>query len=66
YEYQLNRAMQEYLSTINANIEEEWEMLPEKLFVGCYGSLADAWYTNGNCKVHLVVDVWNKTYAVIK
>ena len=66
YEYQLHRAMQEYLSSINADIEEEWEILPEKLFVGCYGSLADAWYTNGKRKVHLVVDVWNKTYAVIK
>lgn len=65
YEYQLNRAMQEYLSSINADIEEEWEMLPEKLFVGCYGSLADAWYANGNRRVHLVVDVWNKTYTVI-
>ena len=65
YEYQLNRAMQEYLSSINADIEEEWEMLPEKLFVGCYGSLADAWYANGNSRVHLVVDVWNKAYAVI-
>ena len=65
YEYQLNRAMQEYLCSINADIEEEWEMLPEKLFVGCYGSLADAWYTNGNSRVHLVVDVWNKTYTVI-
>ena len=66
YEYQLHRAMQEYLSSINANQEEEWEMLPEKLFVCCYGSLADAWYTNGKRRVHLVVDVWNKTYAVIK
>ena len=66
YEYQLHRAMQEYLSSINADIEEEWEMMPEKLFVGCHGSLADAWYTNGNCRVHLVVDVWNKTYTVIK
>lgn len=65
YEYQLNRAMQEYLSSINANQEEEWEMQPEKLFVGCYGSLADAWYTNGDRRVHLVVDVWNKTYTVI-
>ena len=65
YEYQLNRAMQEYLSTINADTDEEWRMLPEKLFVGCYGSLADAWYTNGNSRVHLVVDVWNKMYAVI-
>lgn len=65
YKYQLHRAMQEYLTSINADIEEEWEMLPEKLFVGCHGSLADAWYTNGNRRVHLVVDVWNKTYAVI-
>ena len=65
YDYQLHRAMQEYLSSINANQEEEWEMLPEKLFVGCHGSLADAWYTNGNRRVHLVVDVWNKVYAVI-
>ena len=65
YKYQLHRAMQEYLTSINADIDEEWEMLPEKLFVGCYGSLADAWYANGNRRVHLVVDVWNKTYAVI-
>ena len=66
YDYQLHRAMQEYLSSINADTEEEWEMLPEKLFVGCHGSLADAWYTNGNRRVHLVVDVWNKTYTVIE
>ena len=65
YDYQLHRAMQEYLSSVNADPEEEWEMLPEKLFVGCHGSLADAWYTNGSRRVHLVVDVWNKTYTVI-
>ena len=65
YKYQLHRAMQEYLSSINADKEEEWEMLPEKLFVGCHGSLADAWYANGQRRVHLIVDVWNKTYTVI-
>lgn len=40
-------------------------MLSERLFVGCHGSLADAWYSNGNRRAHLVVDVWNKTYVVI-
>ena len=65
YEYQLNRAMQAYLTSVNADQEEEWDMMHERLFVGSYGSLADAWYTNGNRRVHLVVDVWNKMYTVI-
>ena len=40
-------------------------MIHERLFVGSQGSLADAWYTNGNRRVHLVVDVWNRMYTVI-
>lgn len=65
YVYQLNWAMQAYLTSVNADKEETWDMIHERLFVGSQGSLADAWYTNGNRRVHLVVDVWNRMYTVI-
>lgn len=64
YGFQAAAAIQGYLSSVNADRGETWEVLYDWFFVGSNGCLADVWYTNGKENVHLVIDVWNKLYTV--
>ena len=40
--------------------------MKDKIYIGVNGYLADLWYSNGEKRVHMVIDIWNKLYAVIE
>ncbi len=59
-------AMADFLDAHKADKKEKWELVNNKVYIGVNGYLADLWYSNGTQRVHIVIDVWNKQYAVIE
>lgn len=64
YAFQATCAMQAYLTGIEADKTEKWEIVYDRMFAE-HGCFLDAWYTNGNRQVHLFIDIWNKLYLVM-
>lgn len=65
YAYQAECAMQAYLFSTHADQTIPWEVMYERFFVGSHGCLVDVWYTDEKHRVHMVMDVWNKSYTII-
>lgn len=59
-------AIEDFLKEHKADKKEKWELVNNKVYIGVNGYLADLWYSNGAQRVHIVIDVWNKKYAVVE
>ena len=59
-------ALAEFLNVHKVDKEPKWELVKDKIYIGVNGYLADLWYSNGEKRVHMVIDIWNKLYAVIE
>lgn len=59
-------ALAEFLNVHKVDKEPKWELVREKIYIGVNGYLADLWYSNGEKRVHMVIDIWNKLYAIIE
>ena len=59
-------ALAEFLNVHKVDKKPKWELVKDKIYIGVNGYLADLWYSNGEKRVHMVIDIWNKLYAVIE
>lgn len=59
-------AIADFLDAYEVDKKAKWKLLNNKVYIGVNGYLADLWYSDGIQRVHLVIDVWNKQYAVIE
>ena len=59
-------ALAEFLSTYKVDRKAKWELVKDKIYIGVNGYLADLWYKKRKKRVHMVIDIWNKLYAVIE
>lgn len=59
-------AMTDFLNSKNAEKNTRWELLKDKVYIGVNGFLTSLWYSNGKQRVNIIIDVWNKLYAVVE
>lgn len=59
-------ALTDFLDSQMVSKKIKWELLKEKVYIAVSGYLADLWYSSGEQRIHIVIDVWNKLYTVVE
>ena len=59
-------AVYDYLECQKIPSKGKWMMEEDHTYVGRNGYIADICFTNGSEEIELLIDVYEKTYAVVK
>lgn len=59
-------AVYDYLERQGINPKGNWRMEEERTYISRYWHPADICFTNGNEEIELLIDVYEKTYAVVR
>lgn len=59
-------ALYDYLDKTNEISENEWKIDNNMMYIGTNGYIADMTFVSGNERVNMLIDVWNKSYAVLE